>query len=78
MAFKINRNSRTDYSAMHHGEWLLGLTDDYIKETAQEQMDLNLNDDQCLEVAEWIEDNMFDIIIQACEELAFDMEEDDE
>lgn len=76
MAFKINRNSHTDYSAMHHGEWLLGLTDDYIKETAQEQMGTSLDNDQCLEVAEWIEDNMFDFIVQACEELNF--ESDDE
>lgn len=77
MAFKINRNSRTDYSAMHNGEWLVGLTNEYIKETANDQFGVNLNDDQCLEVAEWIEENMFDIILNACEELNFDEEEDE-
>ena len=77
MAFRINRNSRTDYASMHNGEWLLGLTDNYIKETAGDELGINLNDDQCQEVAEWIEDNMYDIILNACEELAFDTEDDE-
>lgn len=75
MAFKINRHSRTNYSTMHDGEWLIGLTDNYIKETAHEQCNVDLDDDQCLEVAEWIEDNLFDIIINACEELNFEEED---
>lgn len=77
MAFKISRHSRTDYSTMHNGEWLLGLTDNYIKETAQEQFGVELDDDQCLEVAEWIESNMFEFVIQACEELNFEEDEDE-
>lgn len=75
MAFKINKYGRTDYSTMYDGEWLLGLTDNYIKDTAQEQFSVELDDDQCLQVAEWIEDNMFEFIIQACEELNFEEDE---
>ena len=77
MAYKINKYSRTNYAEALHGEWVIGLTDEYIKETASEQCNVDLDDDQCLEVAEWIGENLFDIIIQACEELNFE-EEDDE
>lgn len=76
MAFKINKNSRNNVAEMNHGEWLIGLTDDYIKETAQDELGVDVTDDQCLEVAEWIEDNLFDFIIQACEELNFEMEDE--
>ena len=77
MAYKINRYSKFNVAEHNHGEWLLGLTDEYIKDTAQEQLGVSLTDDQCEEVAEWVEGNMFDIIIQACEELHIE-EEDDE
>lgn len=77
MAFKVNKYSRTNVAELNHGEWLLGLTDDYIRETAHDELGVDVTDEQCLEIAEWIEDNMFDIILNACEELAIDMEDDE-
>lgn len=76
MAFKINRHSNFNVAEHNHGEWLIGLTDDYIREVAHEQLGVNLDNDQCLEVVEWVEGNLFDIILNACDDLGiYDDEE---
>ena len=78
MAFKINKYSKTNVAELNHGEWLIGLTDNYIKEVAHKELGVEITDDQCLEAVEWIEDNLFDIILNACEDLGFEYDEEDE
>lgn len=77
MAYKINKYSNFNVAEHNHGEWLLGLTDDYIKETVRDEIGVDPTDDQCLEIAEWIEYNIFNDIIEACEELSIYREDDE-
>lgn len=72
MAEKLTYSNHEKLANARNGEYLLGCDDDFIRHAAKVGARVEeLTDEQCYEIADWIEGVMFDIICNACDELGY-------
>lgn len=77
MVIQLNRYDASILN-VRHGEYLVGLNDEYIRDVARREGFDNLSDERCEEVADYIESNMFDIIGDTIREFSYQWEAEDE